>query len=60
MNLSEEGSAIERCKRGEREAFAFIVQKYMKPAYYVALGYVGKPEDALDLSQEGFLRFGRI
>jgi len=55
MNLSEEGSIIERCKKGDRDAFASIVQKYMKPAYYVALGYVGKPEDALDLSQDAFV-----
>jgi RNA polymerase sigma-70 factor (ECF subfamily) len=55
MNLTEEGSVIERCKKGDREAFSYIVQKYMKPAYYVALGYVGKPEDALDLSQDAFV-----
>jgi len=31
------------------------VQKYMKPAYYVALGYVGTPDDALDISQDAFV-----
>jgi RNA polymerase sigma-70 factor (ECF subfamily) len=55
MNLTNEGSIIERCKKGDREAFASIVQHYMKPAYYVALGYVGKPDDALDLSQDAFV-----
>ena len=55
MNTIDEQSIIERCKAGDREAFEFIVQKYMKPAYYVALGYVGKPEDALDLSQDAFV-----
>lgn len=55
MNLNDEGSAIERCKKGDSEAFGLIVQKYMKPAYYVALGYVGRPEDALDLSQDAFV-----
>ena len=55
MDLIDEGSAIERCKSGDREAFAVIVQKYMKPAYYVALGYVGRPEDALDISQDAFI-----
>jgi len=55
MNLTDEGSIIERCKKGDREAFASIVQQYMKPAYYVALGYVGRPEDALDLSQDAFV-----
>jgi RNA polymerase sigma-70 factor (ECF subfamily) len=51
----EERTFIDRCKKGDREAFSFIVQKYMKPAYYVALGYVGTPEDALDLSQDAFV-----
>ncbi len=51
----DEGSIIERCKKGDREAFALIVQQYMRPAYYVALGYVGRPEDALDLSQDAFV-----
>ncbi len=55
MILTDEGSIIERCKKGDREAFASIVQYYMKPAYYVALGYVGKPDDALDLSQDAFV-----
>jgi RNA polymerase sigma-70 factor, ECF subfamily len=55
MKLTDENSAIERCRKGDREAFAYIVQKYMKPAYYVALGYVGNPEDALDLSQDAFV-----
>jgi RNA polymerase sigma-70 factor, ECF subfamily len=55
MSPTEERTAIERCKKGDRDAFAFIVQKYMKPAYYVALGYVGKPDDALDISQDAFV-----
>jgi RNA polymerase sigma-70 factor, ECF subfamily len=55
MSPKEESAAIERCKKGDRDAFAFIVQKYMKPAYYVALGYVGNAEDALDISQDAFV-----
>jgi RNA polymerase sigma-70 factor, ECF subfamily len=55
MTLTDEGSVIERCKKGDREAFASIVQHYRKPAYYVALGYVGRPDDALDLSQDAFV-----
>jgi len=55
MDLRDEESIIERCKKGDREAFASIVRHYMRPAYYVALGYVGSPEDALDLSQDAFV-----
>jgi RNA polymerase sigma-70 factor, ECF subfamily len=53
--LPDEVSAIEQCKKGDREAFSLIVQKYMKPAYYVALGYVGNSDDALDISQDAFV-----
>jgi RNA polymerase sigma-70 factor (ECF subfamily) len=55
MSAKEERSAIERCQNGDRDAFALIVQKYMKPAYYVALGYVGNADDALDISQDAFV-----
>lgn len=55
MSPPEERSILERCKKGDREAFSRIVQKYMRPAYYVALGYVGRPDDALDLSQDAFV-----
>jgi len=55
MNVTDESLVLERCKTGDREAFALIVRKYMKPAYYVALGYVGNSDDALDISQDAFV-----
>jgi RNA polymerase sigma-70 factor (ECF subfamily) len=45
-----------RCKRGDRDAFGALVRKYMKRAYFTALGFVGSHDDALDLSQEAFVR----
>jgi len=47
---------IERTQRGNPQAFGVLVKRYMQRAYYVALGLVGSPEDALDLSQEAFVR----
>lgn len=52
----EEAIAIERCRRGSPDAFEVIVGRYMKKAYFIALGLVGNREDALDLSQEAFFR----
>lgn len=43
-------------QRGDKQAFGIIVQRYMQRAYFVALGFVGVHEDALDLSQEAFVR----
>ena len=52
----EETALVQRCQRGSKEAFEAIVRRYMKDAYFIALGLVGNREDALDLSQEAFIR----
>lgn len=52
----EEVIAIQRCQGSTKEAFEAIVRRYMKQAYFIALGLVGNREDALDLSQEAFFR----
>ena len=48
--------AMRRCRRGSSAAFEVFVNKYMKDAYFIALGLVGNREDAMDLSQEAFIR----
>jgi RNA polymerase sigma-70 factor (ECF subfamily) len=53
--LSEK-ERLEQVKKGNREAYQWIVQKYMKTAYYIALGYVHNQQDALDISQEAFIK----
>ena len=52
----EELIAVQQCRRGSRKAFEVFVNKYMKDAYFIALGIVGNREDALELSQEAFVR----
>ena len=52
----EEIIAMRRCRRGSPEAFEVFVNRYMKNAYFIALGLVGNREDAMDLSQEAFIR----
>ena len=48
-------------KKGKKEAYQAIVERYMKKAYYIALGFVRNPQDALDISQEAFIKaFRRI
>ena len=43
-------------QRGDAQAYQSIVQKYMQTAYYIALGFVHNHQDALDLSQESFIK----
>jgi len=52
----DEAIPIEHRRTGSTAAFEAVVRKYMKDAYFIALGLVGNPEDALDLSQEAFVR----
>lgn len=43
-------------RRGDIRAFEALVERYKERAYMVALGFVGSHEDALDLSQDAFVR----
>lgn len=47
---------IRRAQDGDRRAFGCLVERYMRRAYFSALGLVGSPDDARDLSQEAFAR----
>jgi RNA polymerase sigma-70 factor (ECF subfamily) len=47
---------VRRTRAGDTRAFGILVERYMRRAYYAALGLVGSSEDALDLSQEAFVR----
>jgi RNA polymerase sigma-70 factor (ECF subfamily) len=51
-----EAEWIRQCQDGNKEVFGKLVTRHMKRAYFAALGFVGSHEDALDLSQEAFVR----
>lgn len=55
-NLYNEHAIIEQCQNGDKHAYGILVDRYMKRAYFTALGLVGVHEAALDLSQEAFVR----
>lgn len=52
----DEREIVRRIQAGDHQAFGELVTKYMKRAYYGALGLTGSHEDALELSQEAFAR----
>lgn len=54
--LRLDNECIALVKRGNREAYSAIVKAYMKRAYYIALGFVKTEADALDVSQEAFIK----
>ncbi len=54
-----ERHAIAASKRGEREAFDVLVERYQRPIYRLCYRYVNNHEDASDLAQEVFLKAWR-
>lgn len=51
-----ESEVIKQVKKGNREAYQVIVERYMQRAYYIALGFVRNSQDAMDISQESFIK----
>jgi len=51
-----EAILVRRAQAGDTRAFGELVTIYMQRCYYAALGLVGTPQDAEDLSQEAFAR----
>jgi RNA polymerase sigma-70 factor (ECF subfamily) len=51
-----ESILVRRAQAGDTAAFGELVSAYMHRCYYAALGMVGSPQDAEDLSQEAFVR----
>ncbi len=51
-----ERELVLRAQAGDRQAFGDLVARHMRQAYFVALGLVGSHDDALDLSQDAFVR----
>lgn len=55
----EEAALIERIRRGDRQAFRVLVDRYQRRVYTLALGFVRDPDEARDVSQEAFLKVYR-
>lgn len=48
--------AIEACRRGEREAFDRLVERYQRDVYRLCYRFANNHEDANDLAQEAFIK----
>ena len=51
-----EGDWVRRAREGDKEAFGALVRMHMRQAYFAALGFLGRHDDALDASQEAFVK----
>jgi len=48
--------AVARVQAGDREAFGTLTRRYQDKVYSIVSNYVGAGEDALDLTQEAFVK----
>ncbi|NLB28861.1 MAG: sigma-70 family RNA polymerase sigma factor [Clostridiales bacterium] len=56
MTLEEERIAVEKIRNGDPGAFELLVIETQNDVYAVAFKMLGNPEDALDASQDAFIR----
>ncbi|MBN1945211.1 MAG: sigma-70 family RNA polymerase sigma factor [Bradymonadales bacterium] len=47
---------VKRVKNGDKEAFRILVERYQKKVFSIAYGMVHNREDAMDLTQDAFLK----
>ncbi len=56
---ADDHELVEACKAGDRRAFQALFQRYERKVYAVAYGFLRNPEDALDVTQEAFIKVHR-
>lgn len=56
MGGDTDQAVVERVIKGDVDAFSILVNRYQDRIYSVALNYVGNPEDAIDVTQDAFLK----
>ncbi len=54
--FDKEQKLIKKCMDGNLKAFDELIEKYEKTAYNIALRMLKNPEDAMDVSQEAFIK----
>jgi RNA polymerase sigma-70 factor (ECF subfamily) len=56
MGKSDDSELVERCKKGDRQAFEALLIKYEKPIFNAAYRMLHSTEDARDVTQTVFLK----
>src|SRR5438445_4128928 len=58
-DAAEDRKLVRSAQRGDAQAFRRLVEKYQRRVYQLALGMLKDPDDAMDISQETFVRVHR-
>ena len=59
LSLLTDGELIRKSRAGDRDAFGELVTRYQKRAFALAYSFLGNRDDALNISQECFIRIWR-
>lgn len=51
-----DGDIIASVRNSDKEAYRDLIERYKRRAYHIAVGLVGEPQDALDISQTAFIK----
>src|SRR5205807_4864187 len=55
----DDTSLVRDARRGDAQAFRSLVERYQRRVYQLALGMVRDPDEAMDITQETFVRVHR-
>src|SRR5438445_1246755 len=58
-DAADDRKLVRAAQKGEEQAFRDLVVKYQRRVYQLALGMTKDPDDAMDISQETFVRVHR-
>lgn len=56
MDRDDDPELVERCRQGDRAAFATLMRRYQRPVYNAALLILRRADDAGDVAQTVFLK----
>jgi len=56
MSEPDDTELMERCSKGDRQAFELLLVRYQKPVFNAAYRMLNSPEDARDVTQTVFLK----
>ena len=56
MNKPDDNELMQRCTKGDRQAFEILLVRYQKPVYNAAYRMLNNPDDARDVTQTVFLK----
>ena len=56
MSGESDQAVVEQVIKGDLDAFSTLVTRYQDRVYSAVLNYVSNPEDAVDITQEAFVK----